>query len=108
MPDRDKIPYGTSLSALLVSIVQQAQTDGIITADESELINRIQIDARELEKEIASAPKDGSVSMKDLVKAASARMIHNATEIAKTDGVITDEEEAIINRLVKELEKVEL
>ena len=48
MPDRDKIQYETSLESLLISIVKQAQEDGRITLDESELINRIQCSYQEV------------------------------------------------------------
>ncbi|MDH5645736.1 MAG: hypothetical protein OEZ01_06990 [Candidatus Heimdallarchaeota archaeon] len=107
MPDRDKIPYGTSISSLLVSIVRQAQADGVITKDESELINRIQIDARDLEAKMVQAKKDG-LSLDDVLANSRTEIIKNATEIAKRDGVISNEEEAILNRLIKELENVKI
>ncbi len=108
MPDRDKIPYETSLSTLLLSVVRQAQADGLISRDEGELINRIQVDARDFESEIAKAMKEGSTDFKEIFQQTKGKMIKNATEIAKKDGVITDDEEAIINRLINELDKVEL
>lgn len=108
MPDRDKIPYETSLSSLLLSVVRQAQEDGLISRDEGELINRIQVDARDFEAEIASAMKEGKTNFKDIFLATKGKMIKNATEIAKQDGQITEDEEAIINRLIKELDKVEI
>jgi len=108
MPDRDKIPYETSLSSLLLSVVRQAQEDGLISRDEGELINRIQIDARDFEAEIAIAMKDGKTNFIDIFQATKGKMIKNATEIAKLDGHITEDEEAIINRLIKELDKVEI
>ena len=108
MPEREKIPYETSLSSLLLSVVRQAQADGIITADEGELINRIQIDARDFEKEVANAVKEGKTSLQDIFHDARQRMIKNATETAKKDGTITEDEEAIINSLIEELEKVKL
>lgn len=108
MPDRDKIPYETSLSTLLLSVVRQAQEDGLISRDEGELINRIQIDARDFEAEIASAMKEGNTNFKEIFQSTKGRMIKNATEIAKRDGQITEDEEAIINQLIKELDKVEI
>ncbi len=108
MPDRDKIKYETSLSSLLLSVVRQAQADGIITTDEGELINRIQIDARDFEAEVAKAVKEGKTDIKQIFIDTREKMIANATEIAKKDGVITPEEEAIINRLIKEFENVDM
>ncbi|MCH8906852.1 MAG: hypothetical protein IH840_07160 [Candidatus Heimdallarchaeota archaeon] len=108
MPDRDKIPYETSLSTLLLSVVRQAQADGIITTDEGELINRIQIDARDFEAEIASAKKEGKSSFKEIFHSAKEKIIKNATEIAKKDGTISEDEEAILNRLIAELDKVDI
>ena len=102
--ERDKIDYKTSLSNLLINIVKQAQADGIITADEGELINRIQIDARDFEQEAAKALKEGSSTLTNV----KSRMVERAREIAKKDGVITEDEEAIINKLIKELENVNL
>lgn len=108
MPDRDKIPYETSLSTLLLSVVRQAQADGLISRDEGELINRIQIDARDFETEIAKAMKEGTTDFKELFQQTKGKMIRNATEIAKKDGIISEDEEAIINALIKELDKVEI
>ncbi|OLS25119.1 MAG: hypothetical protein HeimC2_19910 [Candidatus Heimdallarchaeota archaeon LC_2] len=108
MPDRDKIPYETSLSTLLLSVVRQAQADGLISRDEGELINKIQIDARDFESEIARAMKEGNTDFKEIFLKTKGKMIKNATEIAKKDGVISEDEEAIINKLIIELEKVEL
>ena len=108
MPDREKIPYETSLSSLLLSVVRQAQTDGIITADEGELINRIQIDARDFEAEVAKAAKAGVTSLQEIFQNARERMVKNATETAKKDGIITEDEEAIINELVSQLENVQI
>ena len=108
MPDRDKIPYETSLSSILLNVVKQAQADGVITKEEGELINRIQVDARDFEAEVAKASKDGNFSLTKVFKSAKEKMIKNATATAKQDGTITDDEEAIINRLIKELDKVEL
>ncbi len=106
MPDRDKIPYETSLSTLLLSVVQQAQADGLISKDEGELINRIQIDARDFERAIVQARKEGK-SLEAIFHEAKETMILNATKIAREDGIITEDEEAILTRLIKELEKVE-
>ncbi len=106
MPDRDKIPYETSLSTLLESIVKQAQEDGRISSEESELIHRIQIDARDFEKEIVNAKKkaQGNITIEEIFNISKKKMILNATEVAKQDGIITDDEQAIINKLVSELE----
>lgn len=108
MPERDKIPYETSLSSLLLSVVKQAQRDGIITGDEGELINRIQIDARDFETEVAKAAKEGKTSLEEIFHNARERMVKNATETAKRDGVITEDEEAIINELISELDNIKL
>lgn len=106
-PDRDKIPYQTSIKSILLNVVKQAQADGIISSDESELINRIQIDARELETEIAKAKSEG-LSPKEVYLVARKRIVENATETAKLDGIITKDEEEIIKRLIAELDKLEV
>lgn len=104
MPDRDKMPY--SLTSLLTTIVKQAQEDGRISAEESNLINRIQLDARELENEIVKARSEGNSSLTEIFNRAKENMIRNATAVAKEDDVITEDEEKIINKLISELEAV--
>lgn len=104
MPDRDKMPY--SLTSLLTTIVKQAQEDGRISAEESNLINRIQLDARELENEIVKARSEGNSSLAEIFNRAKENMIRNATAVAKEDDVITEDEEKIINKLISELEAV--
>jgi len=108
MVDQDKMRYEASLSSLLLSIVKQAQADGIITADEGELINSIQIDARQFEEEVAKALREGKKSLKEIFLASKDKMISNANETAKKDGRISDEEEAILNKLVRELENIDI
>ena len=105
-PKRDKMPY--SLTTLLTTIVKQAQADGRISADESNLINRIQIDARLLENEIVKARKEGnSSSIGEIFNRAKEEMIRNATAVAKEDEIISDDEENIINKLISELEAID-
>lgn len=104
MPDRDKMPY--SLTSLLTTIVKQAQEDGRISAEESNLINRIQLDARELENEIVKARSEGNSSLAEIFNRAKENMIRNATAVAKEDEFITEDEEKIINKLISELEAV--
>ncbi len=107
MTERDKIPYEMSLNPLLESLVKEAQSDGIISIEESELISRIQIDAREFEKTIAQArEKYKDKSIEDVYNIARKRIIESATNAAKLDGKITDDEQAIINRLIKELDLI--
>ena len=105
MPDRDKINYATSFNSLLEAIVRQAQEDGRISNEESELIHRIQIDARTFEAEVAKILKEGG-SLSDVFTKSKDTMIKNATEVAKNDGVITEDEQAIINKLISELEDI--
>lgn len=104
MPDRDKMPY--SLTSLLTTIVKQAQEDGRISAEESNLINRIQLDARELENEIVKARSEGNSSLAEIFNRAKENMIRNATAVAKEDEFITEDEEKIINKLISELEAI--
>ena len=104
MPERDKMPY--SLISLLISIVKQAQDDGRISAEESNLINRIQLDARQFENEIVKARKEGNTSIAEIFNRAKTEMIKNATAVAKEDEIITEDEEKIINKLISELEAI--
>ena len=106
MVDQEKMRYEASLSSLLLNIVKQAQADGIITADEGELINSIQVDARVFEQEVARAMKEGKTSLKEIFLATKDNMIGNAKSTAQKDGKITEEEEAILDKLVRELENI--
>ena len=96
------------LSTLLTSIVKQSQEDGRISSEESELINRIQIDARDFENEIAIAKREGKSSFSEIFNHTKEKMIFNATEVAKKDGIITEDEQAIINKLISELEAFDI
>ncbi len=105
--ERDKIDYQTSLDSLLVDVVKQAQSDGLISREESELINKIRVSAREFEAEVVKAREEESGrSFNEIYTIARKRMIESATETAKQDGVITADEEAIINRLTEALDKM--
>lgn len=100
---RDKIPY--NLDELLVTLVKKAQEDGYISNDEAEVINQIQLDVRELEKEIVILKKENPEEpAESLYKNALQNMIEKSVKIAMQDGVITKDEEALINVLKSQLE----
>ena len=106
---RDKIEY--TIKSILEGVVKQAERDGIITNEEAELINKIQVSARELEERLVRILKEERPSKEELnriIDREKLNLIRDATEHAKKDGVITQDEQEIIDRLIKEFEKVYL
>ena len=100
---REKIPY--NLDELLIKLVKKAQEDGYISHDEAEVINQIQLDVRELEKEIVGLKKENpDQPAKALYKTALQNMIEKSVEVAMRDGVITKDEAALIDILKSQLE----
>ena len=103
---REKISYPIHL--VLEGVVKQAERDGVITKEEAELINRIQIDARDLERRLREYIKDNNPTPEQLeqyLKEQREQLIQQATEEAAKDGLISDDEKSIIDRLIQELEK---
>ncbi len=103
---REKISYPIHL--VLEGIVKQAERDGVITKEEADLINRIQIDARELEKRVKEFVETKRPTAEELEKFLAEQrevLIKQATEEAEKDGIISEDEKSIINRLIQELEK---
>ncbi len=103
---RDKIPY--DMHHLLVQLVKKAQEDGHITKDEAEVINQIQIDVRDLEKEIVTIKQENpQLESSKWVKEAMGRIIENSIRTAMADGIVSKDEEALINLLKSQIEKLE-
>ncbi len=103
---REKISYPIHL--VLEGVVKQAERDGVITKEEADLINRIQIDARELEKRVKEFVETKQPTAEELEKFLVEQreiLIKQATEEAEKDGIISEDEKSIINRLIQELEK---
>ncbi len=100
---RDKIPY--ELRSLELSLVKQAQKDGYISADEAELINRVQIDVREFENKIIELKKQYSEekNIKLIQSDAFSQILKNATQTALKDGNITEEEEEMLKVIREKL-----
>ena len=103
---REKISYPIHL--VLEGVVKQAERDGVITKEEADLINRIQIDARELEKrvkEFVETKQPTAEELETFLVEQREILIKQATEEAEKDGIISEDEKSIINRLIQELEK---
>ncbi|RMG25577.1 MAG: hypothetical protein D6732_22315 [Methanobacteriota archaeon] len=105
MMPRDKIPY--NLDDLLIRLVKKAQEDGYISHDEAEVIHQIQLDVRDLEKEIMNLKKENpDQPTKNLYKVALQNMIEKSVAVAQKDGVITNDEAALIDILKNQLENL--
>ncbi len=100
---REKIPY--NMKHLLVDLVKKAQEDGYISRDEAEVIHQIQLDVRDLEKEIMNVKASNpDLLPKEWKKEALKRIIDNSVKVAMRDGKITDEEKALIDLLKEKLD----
>jgi hypothetical protein len=104
--NNEKIPY--EMGPLLIHIVQQAQADDYITHEEAELINRIQIDVRDLEKEIAESLKGNTgKTPKEIFMESKDKIIENARQTALRDGIISEDEQNLLDKLLQKLKEYE-
>ncbi len=90
-----------SLVPLLKAVFKKATEDGLITAAEADMLYRIQADAEQIENAIATNIKNGealSVLRKQFRTAVKA-LVTNAVNVAAIDGMISDEEHAILEVL---------
>jgi hypothetical protein len=88
------------LSNLLDTIVEQAMNDGVITPEESLLLAQIEVDIRSFEKEIAKCIKEeGGIPAALDKECFKDRLIASVRELALKDGVISQDEEAILRKL---------
>lgn len=103
---RDTIDY--ELGPILLNLVQKAQIDNHITAEEAELINRIQIDVRDLERTMKEAMKTkAGKSPKEIFLTKRDEILANAKQTALTDGIITKDEQDILDELIEKLKMYE-
>ena len=88
------------LSSLFDSVMKQAMEDEILTPEESVLISQIEIDIRQFEKEVAKCiEEEGGISEALSTDCFKDKLIANVKKLALEDGVISKDEEAILNKL---------
>ncbi|NHJ48099.1 MAG: hypothetical protein FK733_09955 [Asgard group archaeon] len=88
------------LSNLLEAIMNQAMEDGVITPEESVLLSQIEVDIRQFEKEIARCiEEEGGLNEAFDKKCFKDKLITSVKQLALADGVISQDEEAILRKL---------
>ncbi len=105
--DKKDIPY--EISPMLLEIVKKAQEDAHITPEEAELISRIQVDIEALEAEITEAYHQGDEDAPiNIYKEKKSWVLENARKIALKDGRISEDEQAILDKLFEKLEEYQI
>ena len=95
------------VDAIIKAMAEKALQDGIITADERDLLVSIQYNAALLEVYIEDALEDGIINRTEAakIKKLEENLINKAWKVAEADGEITDEEKELIEALIKLLKK---
>ncbi len=95
------------VDAIIKAVAEKALQDGIITADERDLLVSIQYSATQLEVYIEEALEDGIINRKEAakIKKLEDELIQKAWKVAEADGEITSEEKELIEALIKVLKK---
>ncbi len=88
------------MSSLLETIVKQAMDDGIISPEESLILSQIEVDIRSFEKEVARCiEEEGGLSEALTKNCFKDKLLMSVKQLALEDGVISKDEEALINKL---------
>lgn len=88
------------LSSLFDAVMKQAMEDEVITPEESVLLSQIEVDIRAFEKEVAICiEEEGGMSDALTADCLKDKLIANIKKLALEDGVISKDEEALLNKL---------
>jgi len=94
------------LSSLFDAVMKQAMEDEIISPEESLLLSQIEVDIRAFEKEVAKCIEDeGGITDALKTDCFKDRLIANVKQLALEDGMISKDEEAILNKLEEHFQK---
>ena len=90
-----------SLNDLIESLIFKATKDGIITEDEQNLINQVQIDLENLETSVREANENAETRdvIEKIFKTSSANLIQNAISVARKDTNMSKDEKELIDEL---------
>ena len=95
------------LSSLFDTVMKQAMEDDVITPEESVLLSQIEVDIRAFEKEVAICIEEEG-GMTDALSADcfKDKLIGNIKKLALEDGVISKDEEALLNKLEQHFQSI--
>ena len=102
----EKLP-GHTLAEYLKAVVREAKRDGKVTTDEYDILKQLSFDVAEYTMALEAAEQDGTIdpSEKDRLLGLKSKLLDNAREVANADGIVTDEELALLEKIAEVLEK---
>lgn len=90
------------MDKLVQDLVKTAEADGVISEDERNLLEHIQVDLRKFEEEMGGRLKDSVSFSKSSV---ASTILESAIKIAMADGTISDEENRLLEVIKKYIEE---
>jgi tellurite resistance protein len=96
-----------SFNVIIQELTKLASQDGIITDDEKEILSQIKFDMDYYELMLADALEDGIITdhEKEKLHDIASSMLERAKIVAGIDGVITDDEKNLIQKLTEIIKK---
>lgn len=95
-----------AIDSTIETAINEAKKDGIITDEESALIESIRNDTELMYQAISAIIEKENVSddeLYDTINAQRTQLMKNVCTIAYEDGIITEDEKAIITSLIPEI-----
>jgi uncharacterized tellurite resistance protein B-like protein len=95
-----------AIDSTIETAIKEAKKDGIITEEESALIESIKNDTELMYQAISAIIKKEHATDDDLydtINAQRTQLMKNVCTIAYEDGIITEDEKAIITSLIPEI-----
>ena len=97
---------GHTLAQYLKAVAKVAKSDGKVTEDEYNILKQLSFDVAQYTMTLEDAEKDGIIDQQERSKLEDlkSKLLENATEIANQDGVISDDEAALLDKLAEILD----
>ncbi len=102
--------FYTNLGEILQKIIEKAEEDGLITMEEQELINVLDITFRDLDQAIKNALEDHYLSKQEelVLREKRAKIIDEAWEVISKDNVISEDEAILIRTLLQLIKNIKV
>ncbi len=98
----DQSNHNRDLSTLMKKIADKAKEDGEISEDEYKILEKLSFDVAEYMVFLEKSTEDDTIDeieQKKLLELKK-KIVFNAMEVASEDGMVTDEEHALINEVI--------
>lgn len=92
-----------NMTRLMKKIAEKAKSDGVITDDEYNILEKVSFDVNEYMQFLDKANEDNYIDDAEEAKLIKLKkkIVYDAMEVASKDGMVTDEEHVLVKEIIR-------